>query len=391
MEPELGNVVSVRALAKHYRGKGASGKLVDVAAVDGVDLDVRAGQLVVLLGPSGCGKTTLLRCIAGLEKPSAGSIAINGRPVFSQSRNVFVPPEDRRIGMMFQSYALWPHMTVAQNVAYPLTSSSGGGTAAVPSRDVPAKVDGMLQRLGVAGLGHRFPGELSGGQQQRVALARALIASPSLILFDEPLSNVDAKVRRHLRAELRELKSRTNFAGIYVTHDQEEAMELADVLVVMENGKIVQSGPPREVYSYPTSSYVAGFVGEINRWPATVDRVDGGSVHVTTELGGFTLNRSRMGSHMSAQAGDRGWFGIRPEHVHIDAPGSARPESDGQRLTGTIKDVVYLGARIECRVEVAGAELSAWIHDDSDTGLPIAKGQRVAVSFASEHTRWLAA
>ncbi|RZA13144.1 MAG: ABC transporter ATP-binding protein, partial [Lysobacteraceae bacterium] len=253
------HVVEVRNLTRRYRGKGAGGQASVVTAVDDVSLSVRAGELVVLLGPSGCGKTTLLRSVAGLDRPDAGTIQINGRSVFNAGANLFVPPEDRHIGMMFQSYALWPHMTVAQNVAYPLASSRGRAETFAP------QVAAMLDKLGVSGLGHRYPGELSGGQQQRVALARALIASPSVILFDEPLSNVDAKVRRRLRAELRELKARTNFAGIYVTHDQEEAMELADTLVVMDSGRIRQSDAPRHVYAHPASLYVAEFVGEMNR------------------------------------------------------------------------------------------------------------------------------
>jgi iron(III) transport system ATP-binding protein len=261
-----GLVVEALGLRKDFSGRGADGRQGSVVAVDGVDLRVRSGELVVLLGPSGCGKTTLLRCIAGLERPTGGEIRVRGRTVFSHTNGCFVPPEHRRIGMMFQSYALWPHMTVSENIGYPLT--------ALPRPERQARVVEMLDRLGIAGLGHRYPGELSGGQQQRVALARALVASQSLLLFDEPLSNVDAKVRRRLRTELRDLKRRSNFAGIYVTHDQEEAMELADTLVVMESGQVRQVASPRAVYerhacSARMSVGLALPVPLANCWPAS--------------------------------------------------------------------------------------------------------------------------
>jgi iron(III) transport system ATP-binding protein len=358
------HVVEVRGLRKHFHGRGADGRKGAVAAVDGVDLQVRAGELVVLLGPSGCGKTTLLRCIAGLERPSAGEIKVRGDTVFSADTATFVPPEHRHIGMMFQSYALWPHMTVAENIAYPLS--------AVPRAERQARVAEMLDRLGVAGLGHRYPGELSGGQQQRVALARALVASQSLILFDEPLSNVDAKVRRRLRAELREVKQRNGFAGIYVTHDQEEAMELADTLVVMESGQIRQVAAPREVYRRPVSSYVAGFVGEINRWPAKVLAADGGSARFSSPLGELSANDAD-----SARVGEQGWVGIRPEHVTLAASG----------VPAVVQDLVHLGARIECRLTVADSPLTASLSDEQAAGLAI--GQPVHVHFPAEKLRWL--
>ncbi|WP_159596387.1 ABC transporter ATP-binding protein [Hydrogenophaga sp. BPS33] len=358
-------VVEVKDLVRRYRGRGSGGQPSVVTAVDGVSLTVKAGELVVLLGPSGCGKTTLLRSVAGLDKPDAGSIRLGERTVFDADSGVFVPPEDRRIGMMFQSYALWPHMTVAQNVAYPLSSARGR------AKTFEAPVNAMLDKLGVAGLGHRYPSELSGGQQQRVALARALIASPSLILFDEPLSNVDAKVRRRLRAELRELKSRTQFAGIYVTHDQEEAMELADTLVVMDAGKIRQSAAPRDVYAQPASLYVAEFVGEMNRWPAVVEA--GGAV--STPVGRFALPGV-------ANAGDGGWLGIRPENVVL----TSAPDAP---LSATLRDVIHLGARVECRLRVHDNEMVAWIGADAAQDLPLSPGNTIGLVLPQEHMRWL--
>ncbi|WP_171020225.1 ABC transporter ATP-binding protein [Hydrogenophaga sp. 2FB] len=366
---DTAHVVQVQGLVRRYRGKGSGGQASVVTAVDDVSLSVKAGELVVLLGPSGCGKTTLLRSVAGLDKPDAGSIRLGGRTVFDAASGVFVPPEDRHIGMMFQSYALWPHMTVAQNVAYPLSSARGRAKTFEP------QVSAMLDKLGVAGLGHRYPSELSGGQQQRVALARALIASPSLILFDEPLSNVDAKVRRRLRAELRELKSRTRFAGIYVTHDQEEAMELADTLVVMDAGKIRQSAAPRHVYAQPASLYVAEFVGEMNRWAGVVEAGDA----VSTPVGRFALPSA---ARATARAGDRGWLGIRPENVVL----TTAPDAT---LRATIGDVIHLGARIECRLHVEEHEMVVWLGADEAAVLPLSPGNTIGVALPQEHMRWL--
>ena len=365
------SVVEISGLRKHYVGRGGDGRKGVVAAVDGVDLQVRAGELVVLLGPSGCGKTTLLRCIAGLEQPAAGEIRVRGRTVYSAAQGTFVPPEDRHIGMMFQSYALWPHMTVAQNIGYPLSKLDRG------QRE--ARVTEMLDRLGIAGLGHRFPGELSGGQQQRVALARALVASDTLILFDEPLSNVDAKVRRRLRAELRDVKRRTGFAGVYVTHDQEEAMELADTLVVMDSGQIRQVAPPREVYERPASIYVAGFVGEINRWSARVAQAGAGTARMTCALG--DLQAADL--HTPPAAGEEGWLGIRPEHVSLLREGGPNPNT----VPAVIQDVVHLGPRVECRLTAAGEPLTAALTPETAEGL--APGQPVHVRLPAEKLRWL--
>ena len=296
-----GAAVSIRGLRKVYRARGRS-----VVGVDKVDLDVGPGELVVLLGPSGCGKTTLLRSVAGLETPDEGEISIDGRNVFSARGKRFLPPEDRRLGMMFQSYALWPHMTVYQNVAYPLSSLGSGQRG-----DVRARVQDALSRLGVAGMEERFPSELSGGQQQRVALARALIARPSVILFDEPLSNVDARVRRRLRAQLRDLKQETRFSGIYVTHDQEEAMELADRLAVMDAGRIAQIGSSRDVYERPNSLYVAGFVGEVNHWPAEIVSATADSAVARTAFGDFPIAAAGLA------VGGKGALTIRPERVRL--------------------------------------------------------------------------
>jgi len=373
-----GITVDVRKLQKIYRGNIRKGHS-DVLAVNDVDLAVREGELVVLLGPSGCGKTTLLRCIAGLERPVSGEIRINDRVVYSSQSGTYVPPEDRRIGMMFQSYALWPHMTVFQNVSYPLASLSG-----YDKETTRARVQDVLSDLGVAGLDHRYPGELSGGQQQRVALARALVGSPSVLLFDEPLSNVDAKVRRRLRAQLRELKQQTSFAGVYVTHDQEEAMELADTLAVMENGKIRQLAPSHEVYTRPASIYVAGFVGEINSWKGRIESAANGTADISTEFVRFTVGDVPA----SVGRGGTGWLVIRPEHVGLVATGSGTTENV-HRFPGVVRDAIYFGARFEYRIAMAGTEITAWISDDSTQHLRPRVGDAVDVILPKDSVRWL--
>ena len=259
-------VVRLSAVTKRFRR--ADGEVT--AAVDGVALDVAAGEFLVLLGPSGCGKTTLLRSIAGLERPDGGTVEINGRTVFAPGVNV--PPERRGISMVFQSYALWPHLTVHDNVAYPLRNRRGSR----PSKaEISTRVREALELVGIDHLAGQYPGELSGGQQQRIALARAFIARDGLVLFDEPLSNIDAKVRERLRADLLSMQRLLGFAAVYVTHDQAEAMELASRVAVMRDGRIEQLASPREIYARPTSRYVANFVGLANELPGTVTRIDG--------------------------------------------------------------------------------------------------------------------
>src|SRR5579871_5907431 len=247
-------------LEKHFRRQQGS----HVAAVNRVSLEIEAGTMVTILGPSGSGKTTLLRCIAGLEQPTDGEVWNGDRLLSSGARGIIVPPEKRHFGMMFQTYAVWPHMTVYGNVAYPLK------VLGLSPAEIGERVTNMLRVAGIENLRDEFPANLSGGQQQRVALARCLINDPSVILFDEPLSNVDAKVREELRVELLAMHKRLGFAGVYVTHDQEEAMAISDRIVVMNEGSVVQIGTPREVYGRPASRFVAGFIGVANMWAGRV-------------------------------------------------------------------------------------------------------------------------
>jgi iron(III) transport system ATP-binding protein len=305
-------VLVMRGVRKHFVRRNGT----KVPAVDGVDLEVKPGEFVVLLGPSGCGKTTLLRCIAGLESPDEGSIIVHGEEHYSSAKRRDSPPDKRKLGMIFQSYALWPHMKVAANVAYPLQVRK------TPRAEVKARVAEVLQTVGIEELAGQYPGQLSGGQQQRVALARALVSSNGLILFDEPLSNVDAKVREQLRYEILRMQERIGFAAIYVTHDQEEAMELADRVAVLDRGKISQLAAPRDIYDTPANLYVAKFVGVANEVIGKIASVNAnGSCVVTTEAG----NVEGVLGETDLAVGDEVSVIARPENcrlVPVDAPAS---------------------------------------------------------------------
>ena len=256
--------------------KRFGGKLV----VDGVFLEVAQGEFVVILGPSGCGKTTTLRMLAGLEAPESGRISVGGKVVTDSARGIFVRPEHRDIGMVFQSYAIWPHLTVFENVAFPLRVRRMSG------REVEARVAKVLALVGLAGEAQRSATALSGGQMQRVALARALVFDPALLLFDEPLSNLDLKLREHLRGELKKLQQETGLTSVYVTHDQAEAVELADRVVVMQGGKVVQVGTPETLFRRPRSRFVAEFIATANVIDGKVEALLGGnSARVGTPCG----------------------------------------------------------------------------------------------------------
>lgn len=249
--------VEIEGLTKRFEGKPPT------VAVDDLTLDIEQGEFLVLLGPSGCGKTTTLRCLAGLESANEGVLTFGGEKVFDSSSKLNLSPDKRSIGMVFQSYALWPHMTVRKNIAYPLKARK--------LRDglTSGWVEEMADVVDCGELLDRYPGQLSGGQQQRVALARGLVARPDLVLFDEPLSNLDARLREQVRNELAELHHRLHFTAVYVTHDQSEALALGDCLAIMRTGRIEQLGTPREVFASPSSEYVAGFIGMGNRLELT--------------------------------------------------------------------------------------------------------------------------
>ena len=306
-------------------------------AIDGVDLEVGEGELVALLGPSGCGKTTTLRCIAGFEDPDAGSITLDGRRIDT------LPPNRRGATMVFQGYALFPHLSVFENVAYGLRVRRVGGAA------LRERVEAALTLVGLAGYGDRRPQQLSGGQQQRVALARALVLEPSLLLFDEPLSNLDAKLREQLRLELRALQQRVRITSVYVTHDQAEAMTLADRVAVMDRGHIAQLGTPRQIYDEPVNRFVADFVGRANFVRGVVRERSDDSV-VVDVLGG-TRRASRAPGPLSE--GAEVDVMIRPEEVHVVSP-------DGERtVPGVVRRASFVGASAVYQLQCAGVEIIA--------------------------------
>jgi iron(III) transport system ATP-binding protein len=296
--------VEVRGLEKAYG---------TFKALDDIHLDVGEGEFVVLLGPSGCGKTTLLRCVAGLETPGRGEIRLGGETVFSSTDGTYRPPERRNLSMVFQSYALWPHMTVAGNVAYPLENRG------VARPEIVRRVTDVLRMVGLDHRGDAYPGQLSGGQQQRVSLARAIVTDAGLVLFDEPLSNLDAKVRENLRGELLALQRQIGFAAVYVTHDQTEAMALADRVVVMERGRIAQIGTPRAIYDRPATRYVAGFVGSQNEIEGRVVEARGDALVVETAAGPVLAAANPDG----ARPGDAVHLLFRPEHAAFAEAGAA--------------------------------------------------------------------
>jgi iron(III) transport system ATP-binding protein len=276
--PSAAPVVRVSDLRKIYRAPDGD----SVRAVDDITLSLSKGEFMVLLGPSGCGKTTLLRCIAGLETPQAGRIEVGGRTVFSSAERVNVPSYKRNLSMVFQSYALWPHMTVFDNIAYPLRATFRGRP---PKAEIRARAEKLMEIVGIPHLAKRYPNQISGGQQQRVALCRALVADSDVVLFDEPLSNVDARVRERLRLQLLLLQRELGFAALFVTHDRQEALVLAHSIAVLEAGKVAQLGAPRHVYTEPVSRYVAEFMGPTNRLNGTLQPGSGPVRTLDTEAG----------------------------------------------------------------------------------------------------------
>jgi len=340
-----------------------------VTAVNGVSLDIVAGEMVVILGPSGCGKTSMLRSIAGLERPDKGSITASGRVVYSSDLGIRLPPERRGFGMMFQSYAVWPHMSVFGNVSYPLRIKR------VPKAEVRERVDRILGIVGIAHLRDEYPTQLSGGQQQRVALARCLVADPKVILFDEPLSNVDAKVRDELRIELRAMQRRIGFAGIFVTHDQEEATAIADRIVVMRDGDFVQVGTPREVYGSPASRFVAGFLGVVNEWSGTLTDAE----TIATPLGDLAVDESLL--PMAAKQGDPITVTVRPEAISV---AMSEPVSfDGTIWRGSAEDEVFRGPYVDRFVSVSGVR----VRSRGDSVRSISNGTEVFIAIPRSAVR----
>ena len=342
-------------------------------AVSEVSLSVQPGEFVTLLGPSGCGKTTTLRCIAGLERPDRGEIRIDKEVVASADRNIHLAPEQRNVGMVFQSYAVWPHMTVFDNVAYGLRVRRRG-RAEIAERTTKA-----LQLVGLAPLADRYATRLSGGQRQRVALARAIVYNPKVILFDEPLSNLDAKLREQMRVELTRLQHEVGITSIYVTHDQSEALVMSDRVVVMDRGVIQQIGDPATIYSRPANAFVASFIGAANLLEGTLRGRGGGLCEVEVPLGpGCAPLRLRAAGGDGASPGQRVVLSLRPEDVALHL---ARPAGADNVMAGEVIETVYLGSFLDCRVRVGACELSVQLDHDAQ----LVRGQAVFLAFQPDH------
>ncbi|MFO1190522.1 MAG: ABC transporter ATP-binding protein [Alphaproteobacteria bacterium] len=358
--------IEVEKVSKRFSRQGARGQSEAVAALKAISLGVDAGRMLALVGPSGSGKTTLLRCIAGLETPDQGVIRISGQAVFDSARNHVTPTERRNVGLIFQSYALWPHMTVERNVAYPLNRRK------VATAECKARVAKYLDLVGCGHLADRFPHELSGGQQQRIALARALVYEPAVVLFDEPLSNLDPSLREHLRAQIREIQRSVGFTGVYVTHDQGEAFYVGDQVAILGEGDLIQFGTPDDIYRRPASPGVARFVGATNRIAGRLS--EDGRMFESSDIGRFALGTAGAGAGSPA---DRVVLMTRPESVRLAL-------ADGRMPEAVVIDRVLVGALAEYVVELkSGVRWRARIDAHAD---PFAAGQKVGLDLAPEGT-----
>ena len=347
----------LEGIEKHFGG---------VQAVRGITLEIPEGSLVSFLGPSGCGKTTSLRIVAGLEAPTKGRVLVDGR-VLSDERGV-VPPERRGMGMVFQSYAVWPHMTVFDNVAFGLRLRRWDREA------IRQKVRGVLDLVNMAEYAARYPTQLSGGQQQRVALARALATEPAILLLDEPLSNLDALLREKMRFEIRSLQQRLGITTIYVTHSQEEALVLSDIVATMHEGKLVQLGPPEELYRRPRTRFVATFIGLANIWEGAVRGRD--TAGEVVELPGgqricvLADNRPTSSARVSVM--------VRPECVRLAAnEGASAPEN---RLRGRVESVTFTGSRVDYFVAVEG--LAEPVRVQTTPPIAARPGEEITLAFS---------
>lgn len=334
-------------------------------AVDSISFSIKDNEFFSLLGPSGCGKSTTLRCIAGLEVPNSGMIAIGEQEVFSKQVNI--SPNKRSIGMVFQNYAIWPHMSVMQNIGYPLK------VAGLPKKEIHNKVMEVIHLLDMAGLEKRKPHQLSGGQQQRVALGRSLVMNPEVLLLDEPLSNLDAKLREVMRIELKKLQKSTGIPILYVTHDQLEAMALSDRVAIMADGKIIQCAPPNEIYTKPANQFVFDFVGQANYIDCSLLEERG--ERLSLKIGEKTIEIDRP--HSIPEKGADLVLGVRPEDIILEKG------LNGEGLVGEIHLVLYLGQVIEYQIQVGGQSLRA--HLDKYTSFQI--GDPVHLKF-KQITLW---
>lgn len=332
-----------------------------VNAIDGISLKVRDGEFFSLLGPSGCGKTTLLRTVAGILQPDSGTIRLGGRDV------THVPIHARNMTLVFQSYALFPHLTVFENVAFGLRMRREKPPA------IRKRVDAALDLVRLSGFGERYPAQISGGQQQRVALARALVVRPELLLLDEPLSNLDARLREEMRSEIRHIQRTVGITTILVTHDIHEAFALSDRIAVLNAGQIEQIGPPSEIYQHPRTRFVAEFAGQVNHFDATVGSIDGDRALVRTMQGvGFWIAVNGR----SMDVGQAVWVMLRPERVKLS------PSSGANRFEAVVDEITYLGGLSGYRFRVGDVHVFAHVQN---TGVPsLAVGQAVTIGWEAE-------
>jgi len=345
-----------------------------VHAVRGIDLDIAQGQFFTLLGPSGCGKTTTLRSVAGLETPESGEIFVGDALVYSSAAKTFVPPYDRDIGMVFQSYAIWPHLNVFENVAFPLREMK----RKFSQQQIRDKVEHVLMLVQLNGLADRPAPFLSGGQQQRLALARAIVREPRVLLLDEPLSNLDAKLREETRFELRELVKRLGITTLYVTHDQLEALTMSDTVAIMNFGQIVQRGSPVEIYQAPQEEFVASFIGLTNFLEGRVEKAAASEVGEVTTASG----KLRCAIPGDIAVGDSVIVVIRPEDISIVPESVAGNENV---LRAKVEAMIFMGDAVECQLSVGAQRLRTKLHPSA----PVRQGQTVFLQLPPQSCRAL--
>lgn len=354
--------IRIKGVTKDFRSEGKR-----IRALDEVDLTIPANQIFTLLGPSGCGKTTLLRCIVGLETPDAGEIAIGSEIVWSRAKNIYLPPEQRGLGMVFQTYAIWPHMNVFDNVAYPLQNRK------VSQEEIRSRVAKVLEFVQLEGFEKRPATDLSGGQQQRVALARALVAEPKVILFDEPLSNLDAKLREATRKELRRFLTELKITAVYVTHDRVEALTLSDQIAVMRAGRIIEIGDPKKIYFNPDHRFVADFIGRANLIPGRVRALDEAHAVIASAVGEIVAcNRQQLA------VGAETMVCVRPEFIKIVATGAA-PARNAFRAK--VESLVFVGEAYEGEIRIGKTLLTMTV----EPTVRITEGDEIVVSFHPDH------
>jgi iron(III) transport system ATP-binding protein len=354
--------IRIKSLSKYFFSEGKR-----IKALDNVDLTIPANQIFTLLGPSGCGKTTLLRCIVGLELPDEGEISIGDDIVYSKEKNISVAPEKRGLSMVFQTYAIWPHMNVFNNVAYPLQTRK-------ESRDeIRKKVQKTLQFVQLDGFENRPATKLSGGQQQRVALARALVPEPKVILFDEPLSNLDAKLREETRKELRSFLTRLKITAVYVTHDRIEALSLSDVVAVMKSGRVAEIGTPKDIYFDSKKKFVADFIGRANLIEGKVAAHEDASTIVDSQIGTLACRK-----RPDVSVGTAVTVCIRPEFIRVTAAASA---GNRNACRGKIESLVFVGDVYEGEIRIGDSCLVIQV----EPTVEFKEGDEAHVSFDPQH------